>query len=226
MSSEEEPNRKVDWEPTEASNLSGPVDQKLTGGWLYSRTPTQFITARIRKCTERVEIQSNSRGESPWVVNRLGTPVKQLLLVDENGKCYTAADLAPDAKKTMQMAESQSAALQEMAPLLETNGAGPVVVPTNHNAPSFFGFLRQQPYSQRYNAYRRPPITYIPPDNPGGSINAGILERSLAEVQRQLADNSLPPRTYVAVVELSPEVQFGTSAAKPEESLHVIVGQW
>jgi hypothetical protein len=36
----------------------------------------------------------------------------------------------------------------------------------------------------------------------------------------------LPPRTYVAITELGPEVEVGISYAKEEASFHVIVGKW
>ena len=46
-----------------------------------------------------------------------------------------------------------------------------------------------------------------------------ILERSLHHA------SDLPPRSFVAITETSPEVELGTPAAREESSLHVIVGQ-
>jgi hypothetical protein len=229
MAGVEQPSRTVDWERKEPSNSAAPLQQHLTNGWLYSRTPTQFITARIRKCIERLEIQPSKDGKPPRVVNRLGTTIKELLLVDENGTCFTTNELASDATAPLQAAESQSSVmLEQLLPLLDADRSGPAVNVTGSNAPSFFGFNRDRQYPQRINTYGKPVATYGPPDNPGGvwPTNAGILARSLSNLRNHALNNSLPFKTYVAIVEQSPEVQLGTSAAKSEESLHVIVGQW
>jgi hypothetical protein len=229
LATEDQPRRTLDWQHSDRSTSSSPLEQRLTDGWLYSRTPTQFITARIHKCAERLEVQPAASGQPPKVLNRLGTPIKRLLLVDESGACCTATDVATDATVPLQTAESQSAVfLQQLQPMLEANRSGPIVDVADRNAPSFFGFSRERQYAQRINASGRPVATYGPPDYPGAvwPVNAGILDRSLADMREQLMNNSLPPRTYVAVVDSSPEVQWGTPAARSEESLHVIVGQW
>jgi hypothetical protein len=36
----------------------------------------------------------------------------------------------------------------------------------------------------------------------------------------------LPPRSYVAVTETGPEVEFGMDGVDEQASFHVIVGQW
>jgi hypothetical protein len=223
LANEEQPGRTLNWERTDATDSASPLEQHLADGWLYSRTPTQFITARIRTSAERLEIQSNSNGQLPRVVNHLGTSIKRLLLVDENDVCSTAADVASDATVTLQMAESQSSAfLQQLQPLWNANLTEvSVVVPSGNS--DLFGFRRQQYDQNRY-------AMGIPVSNasaqPSTGANTGMLERSLADTQDQLMKGALPARTYVAIVESSPEVQWGTPAARPEESLHIIVGQW
>jgi hypothetical protein len=36
----------------------------------------------------------------------------------------------------------------------------------------------------------------------------------------------LPPRSYLAVTESGPEVEFGLQGASEEASFHVVAGQW
>ncbi len=228
IANDSQPSRTVDWTATDPSNLGGPLNQNLVDGWLYSRTPTQFITARVEKSAKRLEIHPTAAGQPPRVVNQLGTAIKQLLLVDENDKCFTAADVATDANAPMQSAESQADAFQKIQPLVDANRSQPMINPANREIPSFFGFVGSGHIRSDSASTAVRWRHMLRPQNPGGimPLNPGTLERSLSDTWQQLTDNSLPPRTYVAVVELSPEVQFGTSAAKPEESLHVIVGQW
>src|SRR5262249_52401575 len=56
--------------------------------------------------------------------------------------------------------------------------------------------------------------------------SSGTLERELRDVTDQMLKNQLPPKTYVAIVEVSPEVELGTTAAHEEASLHVVRGEW
>jgi hypothetical protein len=60
-------------------------------------------------------------------------------------------------------------------------------------------------------------------------MNNSLLEPAEAEtiLERSLQHASdLPPRTFVAITETSPEVELGTASAREESSLHVIVGGW
>jgi hypothetical protein len=45
-------------------------------------------------------------------------------------------------------------------------------------------------------------------------------------VREQLNSDKLPPRTYIAIVETSPEMELGTHSANEESSLHVVIGRW
>jgi hypothetical protein len=222
LANDEQAGRVLDWKPSERAKSDSPLEQQMTSGWLYSRTPTQFITARIRKCTEQLEIQSGSDGQ-PRAINHLGTPIMQLLLVDENKKCFTAADTAPNATVTLQPAESQSSAyLKQLEPLLNAS-LTEVSVVTPAGGPDLFGF-GQRHYNQNRYALGMSPNASIPSAAIGAG--AGMLEQSLADMHDQLMNDSLPARTYVAIVESSPEIEWGTPAARPEKSLHVIEGTW
>ncbi|HTQ37730.1 MAG TPA: hypothetical protein VMJ32_01810, partial [Pirellulales bacterium] len=215
LANEEQPSRTLDWEHADRTDSVSPLEQHFTNGWLYSRTPTQFITARIRKCAARLEIHASAGSQPPKVVNRLNTPIKRLLLVDENGACSTAADVAADATAALQAAESQSKAyLQQLQPLWDANqNEVSLVVPSG--GADLFGFGRGQNNQNRYAL--AVPATIANNTSPI-SEGTGMLEQSLTELRAQLLIDSLPARTYVAIVESSPEVQWGTPTVRPEES--------
>ena len=56
--------------------------------------------------------------------------------------------------------------------------------------------------------------------------DSGTLERELFDLVQQMIKEKLPPKTYIAVVESSPEVELGTPSAREEASFHVIRGEW
>src|SRR5262249_52995300 len=47
LANDEQATRVLDWLPSDRAKSDSPLEQHMTSGWLYSRTPTQFITARI-----------------------------------------------------------------------------------------------------------------------------------------------------------------------------------
>ncbi len=61
---------------------------------------------------------------------------------------------------------------------------------------------------------------------PAASQNTGVLERTIRETAEQLKNDRMPVRSYVAVVEASPDAELGTPAAKEEASFHLVVGKW
>jgi uncharacterized membrane protein len=67
----------------------------------------------------------------------------------------------------------------------------------------------------------------------GASLGTSRLEAGVRDVvmgadkQASKADRApLAPRTYIAIVERSPEVDFGVDDPREEDSLHVIAGSW
>jgi hypothetical protein len=54
----------------------------------------------------------------------------------------------------------------------------------------------------------------------------GRMEAGLAAALQQVIDGKLPPRSYVAIVDRSPETELGTPSAEEEAGFHVVVGRW
>jgi hypothetical protein len=57
------------------------------------------------------------------------------------------------------------------------------------------------------------------------AMRTSVLEYGLRDALTSLS-NELPPRSYVAIVELSTEIPLGVRSAREESSFHVIVGRW
>ncbi|HEY2881169.1 MAG TPA: hypothetical protein VGJ15_02020, partial [Pirellulales bacterium] len=209
----------VEWKQVDSENPKSPLVQKLPDGWLYSRTPTQLVTARVRKSPAKLDIQPASAGsaaDGPKVTNHLGTPIQVLIVVDENGTAYTAEKIGTDAAAQLNKVNSQADfLLAKIQPLLNANQ--PTVPDAMAGgAANFQNRYRTFRYRQyASNANSMPPV----------QVNS-LLERSITTAQKQMMDDALPRHSYFAIVDQSPEVQLGTPTAKPELGFHVVVGEW
>jgi hypothetical protein len=198
--------------------------QHLIDGWLNSRTATQYITSRIRKTPARLDFKAGAASDPPQVTNHLGSPIQWLLIVDPDGKCFTGESIEADATAALKPIDSQQAALQQhLQTLLTDNQPRPPDAMVGTDGSGLFGLDRRRsrrtvPYytTGTYNNVNAGPPTQ----------STGLLEQSITTLTERLTNNELPPRTYVAVVETSPEVQLGTSAAREEASFHIVVGEW
>lgn len=68
--------------------------QRLTRGWLPSRTPTQFHAVAARPSKKRLDLRPTAEGMR--VVNRLETDVALLVIHAKDGKFYFCENLAKD----------------------------------------------------------------------------------------------------------------------------------
>jgi len=79
--------------------------QRLTRGWLNSRTPTQYLAIAARPTTRRLELRVGEKGLR--IVNRLGVSVRQVAVQDHDGKQYWCEDL-PDGERRVVPAVDRS----------------------------------------------------------------------------------------------------------------------
>jgi hypothetical protein len=197
--------RQVTWTPD--------GQQHLRSGWLRSRTLTQYYTIRSRRSEAQLVIDAHQNGLLK-VINQLGTPIQQVLVCDADGQVYYGEHLAPDVAADLAAAEDASAASLAILGAFHQNRLQPA---------DMMGGRRATP----------PPAISVVVPNPGmpnaaalGGTSISRLEAGLADVFQQLTDGKLDARSYVAIVERSPETELGTSAAQEEESFHVVVGRW
>jgi hypothetical protein len=185
--------------------------QRLTSGWVPARTVRQFVTVRARASESRLQI-SRTDAADPTVENLLGTHIERLIVVGPDGTAYQAADI--DEGATAQLAAADAAALAALK--VDINRRRPFV-PAGMQPDDYYDTL----FGGRvYYGYFN-----------NGSIESpmqvtGRLEHGLTQVL-SLRPEALPPRTYVALVDESPETDVGVESYRAEEdSLHVIVGRW
>ena len=65
---------------------------------------------------------------------------------------------------------------------------------------------------------------------PGGSFSpvntsASLMERSTLEITSSKGE-LLEPGTYLAIVDVTPDVPMGVPSSKQKNSLHIIRGRW
>jgi hypothetical protein len=67
-------------------------EQRLTRGWLASRTPTQYQAITSRPTSKRLELRATADGLR--IVNRLGVDVTHVGVEDHDGRFYWCENLA------------------------------------------------------------------------------------------------------------------------------------
>jgi len=193
--------------------------QRMTHGWLPSRTPTQYATVRSRPSGLGLEITGRQAGSAALEVkNNLGvnTTILHLAVCDTDGKHYWGTDVQPRGTATL-----EPLALNEIGRRLrDVHRSNRPAVPRGMDPDSYGGGIFGSP------AYR---YRWMYGDRFGDvTQRTGRMEMTLS----QLAVPDSPdytlrvPGSYIAIVDKSPEVEPGTTSAVEEESYHVIIGRW
>jgi hypothetical protein len=183
--------------------------RRFSRGWLPARTVTQLLTVRARSTKAQLKITPAADGGSMQLTNQLGTRIEQLLVVDENGKCNWAEAISPDAEAKLSPLDP-AVASDKLTHSLFTHQ---LEYPPGWSAANFSSGVFGIGWRSRY--YSR---TY-----PSNRTVGAFLEQGLAAIQEV---DWLPPRTYVAIVERSPEFELGLERVDDETSFHVILGHW
>ena len=191
--------------------------QELVNGWLPSRTPVQLLTVRSRATSAGLRLLPEKAGQHPTIENRLHTRIEELLWADAEGECFHGAAIEPGAMATLRPADlvATSESLRQI--LLRAAPGEPA------------GFDRlQAPFSRSMNIRWQ---SQLNSSLPAATQASGLMERGIAEIFSRAAPGfskagSLPPRTYLAIVLRSPEVDYGVDEVEEAGSLHVIVGRW
>jgi len=187
--------------------------QWLRSGWLPSRTPTQFVTIRSRPTKLGLAIPA-SQGD-PGVFraeNRLGTRIEQLVVRAPDGRFFQAAGVEPGASVEAKPVKAED--VKRVLDRIHRQRAPRYPVGMDQRNRSGYSGWSMYRSSWQWVSNQA--------DMPDASQETGLLEFSIAEAKSL----SLEPGSYVAIVERSPEVVRGTSAAREEAGFHVILGTW
>jgi hypothetical protein len=143
------------------------------------------------------------------ITNRLGTRIEQLVLYDAQGQAHIGASIDADATATLTLTPNQNAG-QKIVSLLNRKAT---VVPAGAGASNTFSTR------SFYYGYDTALIQAGQKDS--------LLEQNIMGIRQSTSTGKSSKRnTYFAVVERSPEVQFGVDEVDEEASLHVIRGTW
>ncbi|MFN0021799.1 MAG: hypothetical protein ACKVP0_26430 [Pirellulaceae bacterium] len=194
--------RALDWEPD---------GQRLRYGFLASRSLGQFMVVRSAKSDTHLEVTEQKSAPHIQVRNTLGTKVQFLVLRGNLGNYYAAENLPLDATAEPAAAKEDDArdALTKLINKQEPN------YPDGYS-PTISG-----------NALHRMFRGAFPPGGGYSAVNtsASLMERSIREITSSKGE-LLEPGTYLAIVDITPDVPMGVPNSKQKDSLQVIRGRW
>ncbi len=193
-------------------------EQQLSSGWLNARTSTQLLTLRARRSQLRLDIRDSRDADSaPRVTNQLATRTQQLLLRDAKGAYYWGGATENGAEFSFMPIEPDEAQRRLFPYMTANRPAVPEGIQTTRSG-SYFGFTSRPWFTN--SAFGQQLST--------PSLDESLLEKSLRRFTLPLParQSLLEPRSYLAIVERSPEVELGVTGARDEGSLHVILGTW
>jgi hypothetical protein len=190
-------------------------EQHLARGWLPSRTPTQFLTLRALASSRGLDIVESQDSPGTTIKNRLGAPIKYLLLCDTAGKVHFARHIDSSAQAVLQPLDSDPRKYVILTEIHEALRRDSPAIP-----PSLTGLDRTIRRSVRG------PRFMVPNQAPYQSASGGLLEVELARVLEVAASGKLESRSYVAIVERPEDVAVGIDHLTESQSLHVMRGAW
>jgi hypothetical protein len=207
-------------------------DQWLWRGWLSSRVPMQLLTVRSRQTTAGLDVRAapeaavsgEGQGRTWSVQNRLGTRITYLAVRTEDGQYHHLADaLEPGQSAPLRPIDPASAAStlarlgQAHAPAFP-RGMDPGAMRNYYNSRISYRRMRAMGFNSPYFSQRTT------------EQRSSRMEQELARLLGQAPTGNAPaglgPRSYVAIVDRSPEVVLGLDRAREEGSFHVIHGTW
>jgi hypothetical protein len=201
------------WNSRDELNVPREMDwradrQRLARGWLSSRTPTQYLVVRCGDCEKKVAV-SNRNGQVA-VKNQLDTRIIALLVFDESGRGYWGEEILTDAAPRKLAPIDGAAASAKLTGIFRDNE--PSFPPDVEGGSELLGMSRGY-YGYGWNQQQAP------------GMSTSRLEQSLHKYGPTYPLNP-EPRTYLAIVDSSPQVVIGVDGATEESSFHVILGRY
>ncbi len=204
-------------------------DQHFQGGYLRSRSATQFLVVRAGPTQSRLIVQPQAEGKPPQVKNQLGTDVSYLLIADrksaavssQNGSPQTTLatywqveSLAAGGVATAKAVSSREVEERLQRVYRDNSPAYPAGYdPTLHN--SAMAFMT--------NSYSR--YTHVDSGQASPRTATSKLERQLERLAWG-GEVILEPGAFLALTDSPAEVPLGVAGMRQDRSLHVVHGRW
>ncbi len=194
-------------------------EQRLVTGWLNSRTPTQLLTTRARASKAKLNIQVAADGTSVKVENQLGTNIQKLLVIDAEGRIYAGDNIAAEKIVKLDLSKDEEAKWSLRNVIIHNQPA----IPEDFSQMNQSGGRRRgwTSYPQSYRSSKSMSNNGLP----SPTQQTSQMETAINQLVVNLLNKKFEPKSYIAIVDRSPEVEFGTSVSE-EASLHIIVGRW
>jgi hypothetical protein len=183
--------------------------QWLRSGWLRSRTRTQFLTKTVRNERGRLTFGTGTKTVLP-VTNGMEWDIESLVVFDQDGEAWFGSDLAAGGGRPLkQISDSDRL---EFCRLMDRSAPAVPEELENINA-----MQSLSPMSSFSGRRRR---------TPNFCVSQGQMERFISET-RQYIDRkeSLPPRTYYAILKDVPSIEFGTEV-DVVDGWHFVTGSY
>ena len=185
--------------------------QRLKSGFISSRSLQQFIVVRSAQSETKLEVIEQKSAPQLQVRNTLGTKIQMLVLRDSQGNYFAAENLPQDASAEPAAAKMEDAQVALTKLIKEQD----LKFPDDYD-PSNSGNALTRMFRGAFPNYG----SYSPV-----STEVSLLERNLHQVGSSTIE-LLEPGTYLALVDIAPDVPMGVPVSKQKESLHLIRGRW
>ncbi|MCA8987880.1 MAG: hypothetical protein KDA78_09585 [Planctomycetaceae bacterium] len=193
----------------ESARVNWSDRQLFPGGWLRSRTRTQFLTVSQREQRGRVvpKLTSAEQGKGS-VANGLEWPIHLLVLKDENGKIWVGKKIAAGAEG--QLVPAEDSVSTEIRNYLSPNV---LELPDGVSEQDAYYVVSS---SRRYYGYNQ---------NLGDIYKESLQEELFTALNNSSGfRNVLKNNSYFAILDQSPDLDLGLDKTQSQLSVHLLMG--
>jgi hypothetical protein len=177
-------------------DISWDDEQRLTNGWLASRTPTQYLSITSRDTPQRVEF--NKEGARLRAKNLLEANILTIVVEDHEGNVFVGKDL----KGGQEVALEPSDQIQAMSLLRNLiSDAAPQFPPGTMETLPMTGGIELLPFSRN------------------------LMETHISAITGTVAKN-WGPGSYTAITDRGIAVSLGIKDIRENSSFHILRGIW
>lgn len=190
-------------------------EQRLTSGWLASRTPTQYLVIQPRTTTAGLAIEA--RDSLASARNDFGSQAQLLLVQDEQGTWWLAEDVPASDTTQLKQVEHREAVTALREVLRDREPRLPDALATIDNT----GLIYQQQNMRRNRIQGTMNYGYVASDR-------GLLQGRWQELLGLAGGEALdlPPRSYVVVSDKALLPLSEDDFPVEESSVHLVIGKW